>query len=71
MTRQFWMGFLACYLMGAIFFGVSIQRMPAVNWAGSFYYGALWPLTPLSVALDTDLFPIPAWAFTFDEGDEA
>ncbi len=67
MKKHFAAGFAACYLMGATFFAGSIYRaMPcAMSVPGAVYYGALWPLAPLSVWMNRDLYPIPAWSFNF------
>ena len=66
MTKKFWMGFGACYLMGAVIMAGSMYRaMPCVNLFGASYYGAIWPLSPLSVWINMDLYPIPVSAFTF------
>lgn len=61
--KNFFLGFAACYLLGAVSFAGSASRaMPFVTTAGDIYYGALWPLAPLSVWLNRDIYPIPAWA---------
>lgn len=66
MTKSFWKGFAACYLIGALVMGGSWYRiMPCVNLFGAGYYGLLWPLSPLSVAIGHDLYPIPQSAFSF------
>lgn len=63
MRKAILTGFGACYLMGTVLFAVAgVKAIPCMTPVGSLYYGALWPLSPLSVALNRDLYPIPAWA---------
>lgn len=66
--KDFWKGFLigcgAVYFLGAVVFGLAAHKaMPFVNLLGDIYYGAIWPLTPLSVATGHNLYPIPDWVF--------
>jgi hypothetical protein len=64
--RTFAAGFVCCYLVGALIMGSSMYRvMPCLNLFGATYYGALWPLAPLSVAINRPLYPIPLASFTF------
>lgn len=38
-------GFLACYLMGAVVFGMSVKRnFPSASLLGASYLGAVWPI---------------------------
>lgn len=61
--RKFTAGFAACYLIGAALLAASgFRAIPCMTPSGALYYGALWPLAPLSVALNRSLYPIPAWA---------
>lgn len=56
-------GFALCYALAALLFAMAgLRGIPCMTHLGAAYYGALWPLSPLSVALDRDLYPIPAWA---------
>lgn len=68
MSRSFWKGFAAMYLAAALVFGLCSYRiMPAINWMGAAYYGAVWPAWPVGVALDVNFPPIPTWAVTIPE----
>ena len=61
--RAIIVGFAACYLMGAVLFATAgFRAIPCMTKAGSLYYGALWPLSPLSVAVNRPLYPIASWA---------
>ena len=65
--RSFWKGFATLYLATALIFGLGINRaMPAINWMGAAYYGAVWPAWPLALLINRDIVPVPAWSFTFD-----
>jgi len=68
--KRFWLGFGICYLIGAVSFGLAARRaMPFVTVVGDIYYGALWPLSPLSVGLGRDLYPIPKWMIDLHAGE--
>lgn len=65
-------GFALCYLMGAALFAAAGTNVaPCMTFPGAVYYGALWPLSPLSVALNKDLYPIPAWACEASKGEHS
>lgn len=71
-VRQFVIGAAAFYVLTGALFAFTVKRViPAVNWRGAVYYGAVWPAWPLSVALNRRLLPVPAWAFTFDARNPA
>lgn len=64
-------GFAVCYLLAASLFAVAgVRSIPCMTFTGAAYFGALWPLSPLSVALNRDLYPIPAWACDLTEKSE-
>jgi hypothetical protein len=62
----FWKGVLTLYILAAILFGAVANRtMPAVNQKGLVFYGALWPVWPLSIAINRKIIDMPMWAFSF------
>jgi hypothetical protein len=62
-SRAFIAGFAACYLISAVAFAAAGYRVIAcMTRPGAVYYGALWPLSPISVAIDRSLYPIASWA---------
>ena len=66
--RNFMLGFATLYLATALVFGLGMARaMPAINYKGATYYGVIWPAWPLAVLFNTEIAPIPAWAFTFED----
>lgn len=68
--KNFILGFMTLYLSMAIVFGIGIKQViPPINTYGQFYYGAIWPIWPISAMVDKDLAPIPQWAFTFKSYD--
>ena len=65
---DFWKGFATLYLATALLFAASMYRaMPAVNVPGAIYYGLVWPAWPASVLFNTNIMPIPKWAFSFKD----
>lgn len=64
--KKFALGMLTAYVLTGLLFASAAPRLPALNWKGVAYYGATWPAWPLSVALNRQIIPIPAWCFTFD-----
>jgi hypothetical protein len=62
----FWKGVLTLYILTGILFGAVANRtFPAVNQKGMVFYGALWPVWPLSIALNRKIIDIPMWGFSF------
>lgn len=60
-------GFALCYLLAvAMFCAAAGRAIPAISTAGALYYGLVWPLWPISVALNTTP-PVPVWAFDLSE----
>lgn len=61
--KKYLLGFAACYLFGGVCFAsAGYVAIPCMTAAGAVYYGGIWPLAPLSVAMKRDLYPIPMWA---------
>jgi len=67
--RNFWLGVVSMYMATALLFSIasSFAMPPAMNVWGHIYYGAVWPAWPLSSIANTNIVPIPTWAFTFDD----
>lgn len=66
--KKILLGFAVGYLLTGIMFGIGMYRaIPAINVQGAVYYGAVWPAWPLSVIFNTEIAPIPEWAFSFDD----
>lgn len=70
--RNFWLGVASMYAATALLFSISsaFAMPPAMNVWGHIYYGVLWPAWPLSAAANTNIVPIPTWAFTFDDTNQ-
>jgi len=61
-----WKTVAAFYLVMALINGMAISRsIPALNWMGGVYYGAVWPLWAIGDMLGVTFLPIPQWLFTF------
>lgn len=65
--KNFLLGLATAYAITATLFMWAAPDMPALNWKGRVYYGAVWPAWPLSAATGRLVVPIPNWCFTFEE----
>ena len=76
MTRQFWAGVLAAYLLYALLAGAAMSRLiPALNLLGAAYAGLTWPVAMGCVAAGATCSNVPprswgTWMFSFPPDKE-
>ena len=64
MKREFWSGFVACYILAGAIAGSNAAQVPATTTAGAIYAGVMWmPLGVLPTSLAVKI--VPSWAFDF------